>query len=608
MAYRESGEAKDLSIDPEEILAAQRRSTRTRLIVIALVVVVLGAAAGTAIFVLQTRSKKAVKVAYGRFAQCMIGDPLAAGEAMGVRLRGHQLTAMSVVKEKRMSDEGKEAWPTRCAPLTQAFAAVVRDSGGAPDLVAAAEKLGKTLATEAAVNTDIGPQVEDVFTKAKALSLDKEREADVKAPPAAPKTMTLATLPKEARLVSEHTTLGGVRESPYTDTTLRFVVDEKDSPVGPVHCAIQPGETVLACQKIPEPAAKASPALRMWGTTDEKAHVLAFAGDRGKSGIYDAVTGARVVEKLEYGAYGASSFDDGSMAYLVWNDKPPATNVALVRDGKTKETKVVDRKESGNPYYSSAIFWKWIAYKQVRKGAEGIRLVLREIGAGGLAPPQDIGRIDEVGHIEGGTEEEPHLTTCRNGSTMVIRAKGWNNTFLFFKKEAWSAPVEAQGQHGILTCGDNTASITRLWGGRTGAQRFHGGPQVSECTVSECKQFQIDLDKVLDGNEDLTPREKKGIASIMVGNKLAVVWSAGDRGGLRMRVGPITQLATAPETILYDDHVRDGAVKVESSLVDFQLLPFGKHAVLLLATTSGVYAFLLDADGKLAPLPTRLTG
>ena len=93
--------------------------------------------------------------------------------------------------------------------------------------------------------------------------------------------------------------------------------------------------------------------------------MLAFAGDRGKSGIYDTETGARVVEKLEYGAYGASSFDDGSIAYLVWNDKPPATNVAIVRDGKTKETKVVDRKESGNPYYSSALFWKWIDYKQV---------------------------------------------------------------------------------------------------------------------------------------------------------------------------------------------------------------------------------------------------
>lgn len=37
-----------------------------------------------------------------------------------------------------------------------------------------------------------------------------------------------------------------------------------------------------------------------------------------------------------------------------------------------------------------------------------------------------------------------------------------------------------------------------------------------------------------------------------------------------------------------------------------QLLPFGKHVVLLLATTSGVFAFLLDSEGKLAPLPTNV--
>ena len=38
----------------------------------------------------------------------------------------------------------------------------------------------------------------------------------------------------------------------------------------------------------------------------------------------------------------------------------------------------------------------------------------------------------------------------------------------------------------------------------------------------------------------------------------------------------------------------------------FELLPFGKSAVLLLGTVDGVYAFIVSSDGKLAPLPTRL--
>jgi len=415
----------------------------------------------------------------------------------------------------------------------------------------------------------------------------------------------------KARFVSPQTTLAGLHASPFTDTTLRLIVDEQDSAIGPVVCALAPGESELACAKIPGPAAQASPALRMWGTTNDKAHVLAFAGDRGKSGIYDAVTGARIVDKLEYGAYGATSLANGGLAYLGWNDKPPSTHVAIVgKDGTAKTTKIVDRSESGNPYYSSTIFWEWVAYKQVRKGAEGIRLVVRALDPAGLSVglPVDIGRIDEVGHIEGGSEEEPHLTACRSGSTTVLRAKGWNDTFLYFQfqRVSWSTAVTAKGQHGVLTCGDNTATITKTWGDRVGAQRFRGGAVVTECTVSECKEHVVDIGKVLGSNEDLTPREKKSLAALDVGGKLLVVWSAGDRAGVRMRIGAPDQLATAPETLLLDDHIRDGVYRDESTLVGLSLLPFGKSAVLLLGTIDGVYAFIVGSEGKLSPLPTHL--
>jgi hypothetical protein len=611
MAYRESGEGKDLSVDPEDILTAQRRASRKRLAIVAVVLVVLGASAAGALFALQARSRKAFSVAYGRFATCTVGAPLGATEKASARVRAAQLVAMAMPKEQRLSDVGKEAWPTRCAPLAQAFAASVRDNDGSAELAAAAEKLAKALAVETAFSTNLGPLVDDVFARAKAASLDAEREPDVKPPPPLVQAPTLATLPKDAKLVSPQTTLAGVHASPFTDTTLRLVIDEKDSSVGPVTCAIAPGERELSCSKIPSPAAQASPALRMWGTTNDKAHVLAFAGDRGKSGIFDAITGARIVEKLEYGAYGATSFADGSLGYLVWNEKPPSTNVVLLsKGGAPKSAKVVDRSESGNPYYSSTIFWEWIAYKQVRKGADGIRLVVRSLESPGSAtrvgPPVDIGRIDEVGHIEGGAEEEPHLTACRNGATTVLRAKGWDDTFLYFKRDTWSAAVTARGQHGLLTCGDNTATITKTWGDRVGAQRFRGGAVMTECTVSECKEHLVDIDKALAQNDDLTPREKKNLGAIDLGGKLLVVWSAGDNGGVRMRVGAPDQLATAPETILLDDHIRDGAYRDESTLIGFELLPFGRSAVLLLGTVEGVYALVVEPDGKVAPLPTRM--
>jgi len=263
MAYRESGETKDLAIDPGEIIAAQKRASRKRLMVVAVVLVVLGASAAGALFYLQARAKTAVRVAYGRFAACTVGAPIVAGERASIRIRGAQLVAMSTPKEQRMSDGGKEVWPTRCAPLAQAFASTVRDNDGDADLVTAIEKLGKALAAETAFSTDLGPLVDDLFAKAKASALDSEREPGVKPPPTPAKAPTLAMLPKEARLVSPQTTLAGVHASPFTDTTLRLLVDEKDSPVGPVSCAIAPGEKELSCAKIPSPAAQASPALRM---------------------------------------------------------------------------------------------------------------------------------------------------------------------------------------------------------------------------------------------------------------------------------------------------------------------------------------------------------
>lgn len=49
----------------------------------------------------------------------------------------------------------------------------------------------------------------------------------------------------------------------------------------------------------------------------------------------------------------------------------------------------------------------------------------------------------------------------------------------------------------MLTCGDNTATITKTWGHAVGAQRFRGGAIMTECTVSGCKQHIVDIDTVL---------------------------------------------------------------------------------------------------------------
>lgn len=607
MAYRQSGQAQDLAIDPDDLLAAQRRGSRKRLAIAAIAIIFVSTAAVATAFVVQSRSKESTRVAYSRFATCLVGG-LSAAEGPSVRVRNTQLAAMAIPQDKREVTSGGE-WPARCAPLSHAFGAAVSESGGPAELSSAAEKLGKALAAESAFSIDLSALVDEVFSRAKAMGVVVGPAPSVPLPPAPAAPLSLATLPRDGHLLARETTLASVHKAPFSEPALRFVIDDKDVPAAPAVCLLAPGQSEIVCRRVPAPAASLSPALRLWGTTEEHAHPFVFAGVRGKMGIFDAESGARISDRLEYGAYGASSLNDGTFAFLVWNEKPtPSTHlVTLGADGSKREELVVSRKESGNPYYSSALFGRHVAYKQVRKGADGIRLVVRALEARGLGPAVDIGRIDEVGHIEGGTDEEPHLTACRNGDALVIRAKGWENTFLSFKTRdaAWSPPIESHGLSGALTCNSaGTATVTRTWGNRVGS-RYRGGVEQSFCTSSECKERSLDVPWMLKNNDDLIPREAKDIRAVDVDGKLLVVWRAGDRGGLRLRLAPIDRIGAESDVVVFDDHDRAGVPQAESTLVDFDLLPAPQGAILLLGTVDGVFPFLVHEHGMPRILKAR---
>ena len=65
-----------------------------------------------------------------------------------------------------------------------------------------------------------------------------------------------------------------------------------------------------------------------------------------------------------------------------------------------------------------------------------------------------------------------------------------------------------------------------------------------------------------------------------------------------MRLAPSEELGSAPDEVIYDDHLRDGFVREESTMVGFSLWPTAHGALLVLGTTEGVYAFVIDAAGK----------
>jgi len=604
--YRNFGQSHELAADPDDILAAQRRLRKKQLVAVG---VALGAltilGTGGALF-LAHRTAHATQEAWERASTCIAGS---ASEGASARVRASQLVAMSVPVEKRNA-AAFDGWPVRCAAPLHAFAEVVKEGGGSAELAETSEKLAKVVSTDQGVTGDLGPAVEKLFAAGLAEKLvagtSGAPSAGSHGAPLVPRT--LATLENDARLLGESITLTSVHRAPFADETLRFVIDDKAFTRGPAVCELASGAHEITCTKVPAPAAAMSPALRLWGTTSPKTHPFVFAGDRGKSGIFRSDTGQAVVDQLEYGAYGATALEDGSLGYLVWRESPPETHfVRVAPGGARKDSFVVSRGESGNPYYSTSVFWSYVVYKSVKADVDGIRLMIRKIDpSGALLPPVDVGHLAETGQIEGGNDEEPHLTGCRSGDTTVIRAKGWHDTYVsFLVSGKWTAPVEAPGLGGTLECRPGEAIVSRVYGGQAGSG-FKGGVDVRRCTVSGCDDRSIDLNHVLAENKDVMPRTEGDVRAVDIDGKLLLVWSAGEHGGLRTRFGASGELASASETVFFDDHVRDGKFRDESAMIGFELVPTAHGALLLLGTVDGVFAYLFDASGQAKAITAKL--
>ena len=60
----------------------------------------------------------------------------------------------------------------------------------------------------------------------------------------------------------------------------------------------------------------------------------------------------------------------------------------------------------------------------------------------------------------------------------------------------------------------------------------------------------------------------------------------------------------AMEVVVFDDHVRDGSVTAEGTLLGFRLFSREHFALLLVSTVTGLYALRIDPDGMVKLWPT----
>lgn len=587
------------SDDIEALLAEQKRRRR-RLLGVAGGLVVVVAGGLLALNAYQERQAEArIATAFGSLSRCLVGAPLEPRESAGTRVRRLQLTAMTLADDQRAM-AGGQSWPDRCSTFAYQLDEALRDAGratGEKDLAHAAAALGKQLKEPTSFLADLTEPVETVWSLSELEKISAAPAVDVAGPPGRSEPLDADSLARGTPLAQKAFSFKSVFTEPHPALDLRVLVDD---PGAPLLCTIKRAAAEARCAALPKEIASTKQGLRLIGTSDDGAAPLIFAGNRGSEGIFRADSGELVDRFYAYGGYAAA---DGFSAVLGWKEREKELVATRKLAGAPKtEAKLEPAFRTGNPYYSAQMLWDQVLLRGVTKDNQR-RLFAQPLGRTGavLGEAVDVGELSEPGLIEGGIDEPPHITGCKTGEAMVVRVKGYDNDFMTFRLGGtWSSPVSPGMTGGTLSCSKSAAAITRVEPAPN-ASSFNTSFRQVRCTSAGCREDVVKMEQLLHRRLEFAPKEGHADAVDLDG-KLLVVWAAGERGGIRMRLAPAEAISTAPDVILYDDLLKEGHVQALSTLFDLKLFSREGFAVLLLGTVTGVHALRIEADGKVTPL------
>lgn len=586
----------DAEFDGElEALQQGQKRKRTWMLIGGAGVLLLGGGA-VAVTMMQMAATNQARMAeaWSRASTCVVGDPVDGPDAAAAKFRNSQLAAMGYPLEKR-SEPGEKAWPQRCSLLLHGVAEALELAGKTSPLTDSSKALATALDDPESFSKDTSERVAQVWKDAQELGLTAAavggpRPLDVASP------LTQDSLPESALFLPGMIPLESLKTESTPSGRLMFVVDAKDQPNLPALCTSQPQTKRLACKKLPENLKRVSPGLELFGTSQESVPPFLFAGDRGTAGVYRSSDGKQIAQGL---TYGASALEDGSLVRTIWNEKKKEVWYAIHPPvGETKETKLLAYEEVGNPYYNSGLFWDWLVYKAWVDG--NIQLLTRKVKPGGeLEKIERVGELRQRSLIVPG-EKRPHITACRTSQAFVVRVKGSHEQYTAFHlDDGWKPPVASRGTEGELTCSETEAVITDLV------------PQMPEpwiyqtrCTPAACQRSEVGFKQMLRDVPHLKPQDRKHLAAAELGGRLLILWGAGERGGLRMRLAPADHILKTKDQILFDDLVDKGKHGDVSTLLATRLISGSKYALLFLSTVRGVFVFHVDAEGAVSPVTT----
>ena len=160
-----------------------------------------------------------VASAYSALNTCMIGEPLAEGESIGVRMNGIELALNGLTGAER-AERGAD-WPNECEVHAHRLSEAATSAPKGDALAAAAEKLASELSTHKAKTPD---QIYSaVIDAAAGMSLTAIVDDAVRRPPKPKPRPSVDNLPAKAQLSADGFNPGHLHAEPFQSRDVYFL-------------------------------------------------------------------------------------------------------------------------------------------------------------------------------------------------------------------------------------------------------------------------------------------------------------------------------------------------------------------------------------------------
>jgi hypothetical protein len=506
-------------------------------------------------------------------------DARASGLALRMCLAGRASLDESALRGRTItssltSASAGDRWPDRCRPAATALADALarlhhqlsrcdgRCCADDPTCQGAGAALEGVTALRRAIaeRRFEGADAVGTFERLQRLRLvgdaNTAGNAGGSAAPAAPTVPRL--LSASAALPLSRTRSDDVLTDPPTHADLSLLFHRRGR--GHRLCDVDLGHGTGDCQELAASVPAAHEGRLLARQRGAARLLFARGATPGSAGLFRTTDGARL-RNIGGDYQGGYSWREGHYAVLVRHRAPDG--YALLRghlEANDDDTEPLEVRPLDGDRFVMGPFVQARTLVWGERGAEGVRVVARELGADTLGPPEVL-----IAGLTPDVAQSLQMCGFAKALTLVFvagPAPGRDVTLLFGRDGRWSKPVTHPiATRGFgLTCTEQRTHLS--WIQTTSEEPLRDGSapgapirgryvvQRLRCTPAGCQPQRVELELE---RHSRTSR----YAIVDLDDSMAIVWRS-PLGDVRMRLGPLEALASTPTRALFDDAARGG--------------------------------------------------